>query len=222
MAVLEFLNLIDPQTIESRFSTEDKVSYLEESKRPPPISEERLEEILLKIPNREIDLINLYYRYQKSQSIIARILKISQGTISYRLNRAISRIRFLVEYPDIDESIMRKDLESLLGNDSVSIAIMVGMYQTTCQSEVSRLVNKELKVNPPLTQVKVRHTFLRNLAVIDERAKTEETWVKYSKAFNMVKDNLNILREVKNPRWKRSGNLHLSARKVNTKYHFLP
>lgn len=221
MPALEFLNLLDPQNIESRFSNQDRWVYPEAAtKRTLPISEERLESILQKIPDREIDLINLYYRMEKSQSIIARVLKISQGTISYRLNRALNRIRFLAEYPDISEEKMTKDLELAFGEDPVGIMVMVGMYQTTCQSEVSRQINTKLKINPPLTQVKVRHTFLKNLNTIQNLSKADSKWHDYVKAFDMVKNNLNILREVKNPRWERDERLEVPARRIKASFKF--
>jgi len=185
--------LIDPSEMESRFSIEDGMSFLEVS-GTETISEESLEQldrvqkILYLLPEREADFVDLYYFRKLKQTDIAEIFSVSQPTVCYRLQRAANRIKFLLSLPEMEEDELETVLHEFLEQD-LDIKIMVGMYETTCQSEVA----KQLGV----TQGLVRHRFIRTIQKMTMTAGME----KYARMFQSISENLNILREVQRPAW---------------------
>ena len=81
--------------------------------------------------------------------------------------------------------------ENLIYN--LDVQIMMLMWITTCQSEVRDRLG--------LTQIKVRHKFLKNIEKLEKCAKTDSLIKKYAKGFKLISQNYNILREVKLPKW---------------------
>src|SRR5271166_4800216 len=63
--------------------------------------ESRIAPLLNRIPQREADLIFLYYIQKKRQADIAEIFGVTQAAISYRLDRGLQRIKFLLSIPNI-------------------------------------------------------------------------------------------------------------------------
>lgn len=140
--------------------------------------------IMESLPPIEYDFIDLYFFRHLKQTDIAAIFGVSQPTVCYRLQRAISRIKFLLQLPQVDHKEMRKDLSGFL-SDPMDIEIMVYMYDTTCQSEAA----KRLGVSQGL----VRHRFIRTI----ERMNRIDSMSFYADLFSMIALNLNILREVR-------------------------
>lgn len=151
-------------------------------------SEEKLERvrgILDRIPPREADFVDLYYFKQKRQTDIANIFRVSQPTVCYRLQRAAERIRFLLQLPAFDVEAARPTIRATL-DDPTDVEIMVRMYETTCQSEVAKIMG--------VSQGFVRHRFIRSISRLKAAGHGE-----IATMFSIIAANLNILREVQRP-----------------------
>ncbi|KKL92748.1 hypothetical protein LCGC14_1881600, partial [marine sediment metagenome] len=92
---------------------------------------------------------------------IAVIFGMTQAAISYRLDRGIQRIRFLLSIPQVTEADLRRDLPGAFPQ-AIDVDILVGMWETTCQSEVA----SQLK----LTQGRVRHRFFKAVKTLETAA----------------------------------------------------
>lgn len=158
--------------------------------------EDRIVPLLDRIPPREADLIYLYFVQKKKQADIALIFNVTQAAISYRLDRGLQRIKFLLSIPVIHEEDMRADLASIF--KPIDIDILVGMWQTTCQSEVAHQLGR--------TQGQVRHRFFKAVATLEEASKLEARYVPYYQVFLSISSkNFNILRSVELPQWSDRG-----------------
>lgn len=156
-----------------------------------------IEPLLTRIPKREADLIDLYYKQKKRQADIAEIFGVTQAAISYRLDRGLQRIRFLLSIPQIDEIDIRRDLPDVPFKE-IDVDILVGMWETTCQSEVAARLG--------LTQGRVRHRFFNAVKILDRRSKEDSKFLPYYKVFSAIASKkFNILREVKLPQWSNRG-----------------
>lgn len=186
-----FIRSIDPREFAARFSEQDKF-------RPKPVNRIKfekkyleLEPFLDQIPDRESDAIIMYFFLKKHQKEIARVLRVTQGAISSRIKCGLRRLKFLVKYKDLTAEDLRRDLKGIFDNQS--IGILAKMLETSCYS----LVAEQLE----LTQVVVRYRFLRILEQLEEESKKNEKLKKYYEVFDFLKNNLNILREIKMTRW---------------------
>jgi DNA-directed RNA polymerase specialized sigma24 family protein len=159
--------------------------------------ESQIKPLLDRIPPREADLLFLYYIKKKRQADIAEIFGVTQAAISYRLDRGLQRIRFLLSIPQIDEEDMRDDLPKVPFKP-LDVDILVGMWQTTCQSEVALRLK--------LTQGRVRHRFFRAVETLKTKADKDPMFQPYHKVFSSIASKkFNILREVKLPQWANRG-----------------
>lgn len=147
---------------------------------------DRVKVILDSLPPIEADFIDLYFFRHIKQTDIAEIFGVSQPTVCYRLQRAIQRIKYLLEVPQIDPEVLRTDLTAFL-TDPMDVNIMVFMYETTCQSEAAKRLN--------VSQGLVRHRFIRSI----DRMNKHQGMQFYGEVFSLVARNLNILREVRRP-----------------------
>lgn len=216
----------------SNVSNEAFAEYL-----PDGDYESRIVPLLDRIPTREADLIFLYFIEKKRQADIATIFGVTQAAISYRLDRGIQRLKFLLNIPQVTEEELRADLpgafpaktpcpgcnksvrESLAradglpkassdplhskgscpvcqGTDSIliDVEILIGMWATTCQSEVASKLG--------LTQGRVRHRFFKAVKTLQDIAQLDSRYSPYEKIFSAVASKkFNILREVKLPQW---------------------
>ena len=183
--------MTDPAELAARFANEDSMAFLdsifEEPSEEYRVLIERVQSTIDDLPDREADFVELYYFRGKRQTDIARIFRVSQPTVSYRLGRAAKRIHFLLELPAVDQAQLQQDITSFL-DDPWDAEIMVLMYRTTCQSEVA----KRLKVSQGL----VRHRFMRSL----KKMVSDPRMLLYVQLFDCISGNLNILREVQRPR----------------------
>ena len=183
--------------------------------------EDQIVPLLDMIPEREADLIHLYFIQRKRQADIAEIFKVTQAAVSYRLDRGIKRLQYLLSIPHVTEDDLRGDLPRVFPNEVpcpkcsegegrcslcggtqvilVDVEILVGMWRTTCQSEVAVMLN--------LTQGRVRHRFFKAVDTLLEAAEKDETLDKYAQIFGTIskKKKFNILREVKLPQWSGRG-----------------
>lgn len=154
--------------------------------------ENRIKPLLDRLPPREADLIELYYGKRKRQTDLAAIFNVTQAAISYRLDRGIQRIRFLLSVPELSDPKIRKDLSRLF--EPTDVNVLVGMWQTTCQSEVASRLG--------LTQARVRHRFFRSVERLKIEAKKDTRYEPYERVFSAISSrNFNILRAVRLPQW---------------------
>ncbi len=186
--------------------------------------ESRIVPLLDRIPTREADLIFLYFIEKKRQADIATIFGVTQAAISYRLDRGIQRLKFLLNIPQVTEEELRTDLPKAFpaqipcphcavaretprgpcqvcqgdGSILLDVEILIGMWATTCQSEVATKLG--------LTQGRVRHRFFKAVKTLQEIATLDPRFSPYEKIFSAVASKkFNILREVKLPQWQDRG-----------------
>lgn len=191
---------VDPTEIATRFSGEEDEEAPEGEEVITIASlnyETQVKPLLDKIPDREADLIYLYYIQKKRQADIAAIFGVTQAAISYRLDRGLQRIRFLLSVPQLEEEDMRKDLPDVPFKP-IDVDILVGMWQTTCQSEVA--------IRLKLTQGRVRHRFFRAVKTLETASQKDKRFEPYFKAFSKIANKgFNSLHEVKLPQWQGRG-----------------
>lgn len=158
--------------------------------------ETRIAPLLDRLPDKEADLIELYYVNKKRQADIAIIFEVTQAAVSYRLDRGIQRIKFLLAIPTVTEDEMRSTLKGLFAE--IDVDILVGMWQTTCQSKVADLLQ--------LTQGRVRHRFFKAVEKLKKAAEKEDKYRPYEKIFSSISSKkFNILRAVNLPQWSNRG-----------------
>lgn len=173
----------DPNNLSARFSNQDRLGWdgtddfdIDSmiSKKLAPEDEEEITEASLpsfsvieryleRIPDREADLITLYYKDRMKQEQIAKLFQITQAAVSYRLHRGIRRIQFLRTIPELTSSQFELELGPRLSDQDREI--LWRMYLTTCQSAIAKQMH--------LTQGRVRHRFFRSLAKIKELIRDE-------------------------------------------------
>jgi len=184
--------VLDPSDMERIFSNEDGLSAYpsttETLSEESMLELEQVREVLDQIPPREADFVELYFFQRLRQTTIAEMFNISQPTVCYRLQRAASRLRYLIDMPTHDLWLMEQDLRGVL-TDPKDIRIMIGMVETTCQSEVAKRMG--------VTQGFVRHRFFRTI----ERLKKMRDMDQYVRVFEHVAGNLNILKETQRSQW---------------------
>lgn len=169
----------DPSSLSSRFSNEHRLGYdpdaeqgledLIENQLAPDAEQEleaegqtldfaAIEKYLDRIPPREADLIRLYHHDKMKQEQIAKLFRITQAAVSYRLHRGIKRIQFLRTIPELNQEQFELELGPKFSDQDREI--LWRMYETTCQSEIAKKMN--------LTQGRVRHRFFRALQKIKD------------------------------------------------------
>lgn len=196
---------IDPAELANRFPAPDSEPELDDDEdQDDEVAsflvgadyESRIAPLLNRIPQREADLIYLYYIQKKRQADIAEIFGVTQAAISYRLDRGLQRIKFLLSIPQATEDELREDLAEIF--EEIDVNILVGMWQTTCQSEVATRLG--------LTQGRVRHRFFKSVEVLKKHAEASEKFEPYHRIFSAISSKkFNILREVKLPQWANRG-----------------
>jgi predicted XRE-type DNA-binding protein len=155
-----YIQPIDPAELASRFSTEDTldpIHGMSEEWILPRI--DKIRSVLDRLPDRETDLIRLYFFMNKKQTDIAEIFGITQAAVSYRIKRALDRIKFLVDMPDLGKDQVYEILLEIMPT-KMDAQIFAEMYDTTCQSEVAKVLK--------ITQGRVRHRYLKNLTHFGE------------------------------------------------------
>lgn len=181
---------MDPNDIAAKYATEDGLAFLGSIFTDPDEDSlkviEKIREIMDALPPVEADFIDLYFFRQLKQIDIATIFGVSQPTVCYRLQRAATRIKFLLDMPFVDTSKMRLDISGFL-SDPIDVNILMLMFDTTCQSEVAKRLG--------VTQGFVRHRFVRSI----NRMMNCETMAAYATLFSLIAENLNVLREVRKP-----------------------
>ena len=184
--------LLDPSDLERMFSEDNSWANLptvnDEVPESSLIKLDRVREYLDQLPPREADFIELYFFNHVRQTAIAELFNVSQPTVCYRLQRGAARLRYLIEMPEFEFEQMEEELAQVL-DDPTDVRIMTEMVRTTCQSDVARGLS--------VTQGFVRHRFLRTI----DRLKGREGMDMYVKIFQLVAENLNILKNSCRSSW---------------------
>lgn len=157
---MSYIQPVDPSELAARFSTEDTlepIHKMDDSWVVPRL--EKIKSVLDRLPDRETDLIRLYFFMDKKQMDIAEIFGITQAAVSYRIKRALARLRFLVDMPDMSKEEIYTYMLGILPTD-LDAKIFEEMYETTCQSEVALRLG--------ITQGRVRHRYIKNLKLLGE------------------------------------------------------
>jgi len=192
---------LDPAEIESRFSTEDALQTRTASFFHN-LSMDTVKPLMDKLPDLEADFVFLYFDVNKKQSDIAEIFGCTQAAVSYRLKKAVKRIQFLLSLPAISEKQMQQDLSKIMSD--LDVDILVGMYQTTCQSWVAEQLG--------LSQGLVRHRFFKNLNLLKKKPSHKDP---YFYIFDEISKNFNILKEVILPQWNHNKGYVLMSAEAN-------
>jgi len=187
-----FVEPMHSSDVERRFSNSDRLPSLAESD-PAEVAArfEALQPYLVRIPKREQDLLYMFYIMKKKQTELGIIFNRTQAAISYRIKKAVTRLQFLIDIPDVDEEDIRRDLASIFSERDLNI--MVGMFHHTCQTQVAEDLGTD--------QCSIRHKFRKNIGTLQDRSEYDEIFVKYHELFSKIRDNTCILREVKLSRW---------------------
>jgi predicted XRE-type DNA-binding protein len=190
---------MDPLEIESRFSNESAFFFDQDD---APISYTDFQPFISKLPQREIDLIEMYYKSDKKQKEIAEYFGVTQGAISHRLSRASKRLKFLRDMPKVNGNL--RDILSAYFT-SFEIDIIMLMVETTCQSRTAHLMNKKYRLNgdDKMTQVKVRHKFERFIERISKCKRKHPDLCVCHDLMKYVKENLYMMHEVILPHFDR-------------------
>jgi len=198
---------MDPLEIQNRFSSEEYSFF---SLKESNFKLEDFEPFLKKLPVREVDLINMYYRKQKKQKEIAEFFGVTQGAISHRLSRARKRLSFLRDMPKITGDI-KKDLSPHFSVFEIDLIVL--MVDTTCQSRTSDLLNVKYNFSEKekMTQVKVRHKFDRFIDRMKKLKRKNPELDLYFKLTRYVKKNLYMLHEVILPHFNKGYKVHYNG-----------
>jgi len=195
------LKLVDNVNIERKFSNEDAIQY--DEILGISVTSDDFDFFIAQLPDREKDLIDLYYREHKNQKDIAKMFGVTQGAVSSRLIRAKSRLKFLRKMPKITSEDIDRDLQ-IFGD--LERDIIKTMMETTCQSKTAIILNKRYvwqSEKQKMTQVKVRHRFLKCLENLKNLRKEKKEFDKYYRLLDYLKKNPYKLHEVKLPHFDR-------------------
>jgi len=190
---------MDPLEIESRFSNERALFFDQEESS---FCYEDFKPFISRLPKREIDLIDMYYREDKKQKEIAEFFGVTQGAISHRLSRASKRLEFLRDMPKVNGSL-REILSVHFSKFEIDIILL--MIETTCQSKTAYLLNKKysLRGNNKMTQVKVRHKFDRFIEKVEKLKRADAGLSVCHNLMKYIKRNLYMMHEVVLPHFNR-------------------
>lgn len=195
---------MDPLELENRFSSERNFYYEQEE---APVND--LMPFIEKLPEREQNLIEMYIFQEKNQKEIADFFNVTQGAISHRLSRARTRLKFLRDMPKPDFDL-KKALSTHFMPFEVDVLMM--MVDTTCQSRTAKQLNDKykLKGNDKMTQVKVRHKFIRFMTKIESLQKKDDKLSVCLKLMKYVKKNLYMMHEVILPHFNRGSHVRIN------------
>lgn len=174
-----------------------------------------------RIPKEEADAIMLWYLHHIRQEDIAKMLGVTQPNVCFMIKKGLQRMVFLLSYPVINTTIMKKDLLIALNkwpkwNYKRATTVSIGMYKTSCQSEVAKQLG--------MYQAGVHDLFFNAIkklhTVMDEKPALKV----YYKALKMIQDNPNILRrnhQKRHTAWKQKER-HISNVKTSVLLKVIP
>jgi hypothetical protein len=198
---------MDPLEIENRFPNERALYYDQEDSL---FCYEDFKPFISRLPKREIDLIEMYYKDEKKQKEIADYFSVTQGAISHRLSRACKRLMFLRDMPKVNGSL-REVLNPHFTKFEIDIITL--MIETTCQSKTAELLNNKYKLdgNDKMTQVKVRHKFDRFIEKVEKLKKADLNMAICYNLMKYIKRNLYMMHEVILPHFQRGFHVRIKT-----------
>jgi len=154
-----------------------------------------------RLPELDQGIYDLVIQKRYKQRAVADIYGMTQGAVSSRLKRMTRRLRYLEGLSYFDLSMIDQDLQDVF--DPMEREILHSMATTTCQEETARRLNRvfNLKGDNVLTQVKVRHRFIKAWNKL--MSMSESKYQKYIALFGFVWANLYVLHEIKTPQFER-------------------
>jgi hypothetical protein len=177
---------MDNHIMERIFSNENSLSNLPSF--PMFTSEETYERVgrvldhMSRINPIEADMVELHLLKGVPQSALGKIFGYTQPNIHYRVNRAIDRIRVLMQVPIFEEEELLRILSQYF-TDTKDIKVMVLLYLYSSQSHAARVIGE--------SQGKVRYRFLRCLNAM----KKIESLQQIHLALDTINANLTLLRK---------------------------
>lgn len=147
----------------------------------------RFQRAVEQLPAMEQDLIHMRFTLLMRQEDIAIILCRSQAAISYRVERAIERLRYLISLPEFTEEELRADLGGVFGDIDIDIAVY--LWRTGSQSEAARQLG--------FHQTRVAHRFGKFLRNLKAEAKLDPRLAKAALYFSSWRRGIG--REVVHP-----------------------
>lgn len=195
-------SIMDPTEIEKRFSSPEEELFYSVCGGQPLFRFEDFQPFLDRIPQREVDLIEMYYREEKKQKEIADFFGVTQGAISHRLSRARKRLRFLRDMPKLADD-PRRILTDYF--EPFEIDLFIYMIESTCQSKTADLLNRRYRLRGKnrMTQIKVRHKFDRYIDRLKRLKKSHSDLSGCYELARYIKKNLYMLHEVILPHFDR-------------------
>jgi len=183
---------IDPATLE-RYTQQKKLSR---EKRPLEIIRgiDILRRALQSLPPRELYMLYAVKVLKVEQDDVSDLFHVRQSNISYRLERAIYRIKLHAQLNDLcSETTLRKALYAVgLPEDSVSAVL--GVAKTTSQSATADALC--------VTQGSVRHKFFTAVTKLREQKDTIPNGEAVYKYLSTIEANYNQLRSIQmQSRW---------------------
>lgn len=149
---------------------------------------------LTRLPVEEHDFLILYYMEDVPQRSIGNLFGITQRAISYRIARAVGRLKFLVDIAEVDIDEMRGDLLTVFPKEQETIDIVCKVFAVTNLSEVQR------KENLSFFHVRSRYYYMLETLQAMNLEKLEETnpdlcdrLKTYIRCLELVRDNFGIL-----------------------------
>lgn len=208
------IKVVDPVEVQSRFAAPEPLSF--EEYEEDNLNLDDLEPFLKELPPREVDLIEMYYRLRKKQKEIAEFFSVSQGAISHRLSRARKRLKFLRDLPKVEGSIF-ENLKNCFSYRDIEIIDL--MIKTTCQSETADIINKKynLEGKDKLSQVKVRHRFLRSISKLEKESKNDKILEGYFNLCSYINNSLYLRHPVHLPHFDRGFSVVYKPRVIQKK-----
>lgn len=210
MASKARLHSIDQKVLERTVASAAELEF--EEYEDDSLNLDDLAPYLDKLPPREVDLIDMYYRSKKKQKEIAIFFSITQGAVSHRITRARKRLIFLRDMPKIDDDTLRTRLEEAFS--PIESDVMFFLIRTTCQSVTADLINKKhgLDGKGRLTQVKVRHKFSKGVSHLVKMAEKnpEQFGLTSSLASFILEKGLYMLHEVKLPHFDKGNKVQMN------------
>lgn len=204
------LHSIDHKILERTIASATELDF--EEYEDDALDLDDLAPYLDKLPPREVDLIDMYYRSKKKQKEIATFFSITQGAVSHRITRARKRLIFLRDMPKIEDTTLLKNLNEAF--NPLESDVMFFLIRTTCQSVTANMVNAKhsLDEKGKLTQVKVRHKFQKGVRYLESLAEKdpEKFALVSSLASYILSRGLYMLHEVKLPHFDRGSKVQMN------------
>lgn len=208
MAANSLNRTIDPKLVEATYSIE--AQDFDEFKEEDSTFFEDFKPYLERLPPKEYDLIELYYKRGKRQKDIAVLFQVTQGAISHRISRAKERLIFIRDLPKVHDNVLMGKLRPHF--TPVDMDIVYHMTKTSCQSGVAKIINSKYKLTGKnvMTQVKVRQKFYRAVELLGELSVGDPVYERIHALTLKIQQNPYILWEVVLPHFDRGKSAILS------------